>query len=273
MKKLPVHRPCPLKDFLSQSLHISGAQAKRLLDQKKVFVNKQRVWIAGYQLTAGAVVEIQADTGRALSPYTIAAEDNEYLLVNKPAGLLVNAHPASLETQLRKELKNPRLCAAHRLDRDTSGLVIFAKNNAAFQAIVEVFKNFGIEKYYRGIAQGDCSSQFPANFKLTRQINGQPAETRLRLLRTNKLASYFEARLITGRRHQIRIHLSQAGFPLLGEKTYQTKTVDNLLCRRAPRQMLHASAVSFTNPCSGRRLSAQAKEPADFQNTLRLLEL
>jgi RluA family pseudouridine synthase len=233
-------------------------------------------------LKFGDVVEITPDTSRASVSgqnkqfsirYVIAAEDNEYIIVNKPVGLLVNAHKNSLENILQKDLNNPQIRAAHRLDRDTSGAVIFAKNQNAFAEIVKVFQKFGVEKYYRGIAQGDLLKKFPAKFTLHQPIDGQSAETRVRVLQSNNLASYFEAQIITGRKHQIRAHLAQAGFPLLGENIYQTAAVKNAVYRQIPRQMLHAAAVRFTNPCSGKILQAAVPEPPDFQDTLRALQL
>ncbi|MDR1323843.1 MAG: RluA family pseudouridine synthase [Candidatus Margulisbacteria bacterium] len=299
MQKFKVKRTGLLKDFLAQSLGISATQAKKLLDARKVFVNQQRVWIAGYKLKTGDAVEIAADistaypqdtplpdglsvnvriakhqsNGNRNARYTIVAEDSEYIIVNKPAGLLVNAQANSLENLLQKDLKNPQIRAAHRLDRDTSGVVILAKNQNAFAAIVKVFQKFGVEKYYRGIAQGDLLKKFPVRFTLDRPIDGQSAETRIRVLKTNALASYFEAQIITGRKHQIRAHLAQAGFPLLGENIYQTAALKNAVYRQIPHQMLHAATVCFTNPCSGKILRAAAPEPPDFQSVLRGLKL
>ncbi|MDR1452701.1 MAG: RluA family pseudouridine synthase [Candidatus Margulisbacteria bacterium] len=294
MSKFKVKRVCPLKKFLAQSLGLSATQAKKLLDARKVFVNQQRVWIAGYSLKAGDIVETadlaaapnihprhpqngvearnQTDTERSIR-YVIAAEDNEYIIVNKPAGLLVNQHPGSLEALLQKDLKNPQIRAAHRLDKDTSGMVIFAKNPNAFAEIVRVFQKFGVEKHYRGIAQGDLRRKFPAKFTLDQPLQGQSAETRVRILQSNNLASHFAAQIITGRKHQIRAHLAQVGFPLLGENIYQTAALKNAVYRRIPRQMLHAASIRFTNPCSGKILQAAAPEPPDFQNILKALKL
>ncbi|MDR2430839.1 MAG: RluA family pseudouridine synthase [Candidatus Margulisbacteria bacterium] len=271
MRSFKAAQAAALKDFLSGQLSISGAGAKKLLDQKKVFVNKQRVWIAGYRLNAGDTVEVQDSPTAAR--YAIAAEDSDYLIINKPAGIIVNEHPHSLENMLRADLKNPRLVAAHRLDKDTSGLVIFAKNYAAFTKLVEVFKNLGVEKYYRGLVQGDLSSRLAKHFTLTQNINGQSAAARFTIIKSNKLASYFEANLITGRKHQIRLQLSRAGFPLLGENTYQTGALEQAVYRQIPRQMLHSCRLKFTNPCTGQILQAAARDPADLQNALKKLGL
>ena len=312
MPEFTVKRTCTLKDFLAQSLNISATQAKKLLDARKVFVNGQRVWIASYKLKSGDMIEAistqcfanakhptPANAGAPLDkgsqpkllkkpgcpPFTrgdVAAgdrgvfyvvEDNEYLIVNKPAGIIVNEHKNSLENKLRVDLKNPHLQAAHRIDKDTSGLVIFAKNPAAFREIVLVFKNFGIEKYYRGIAQGDLLKKFPVKFTLDQPINDRSAETRMCIIKTNALASYFEAQIITGRKHQIRAHLAQSGFPILGENTYQTAKLTAREYRQVPRQMLHAVSIKFTNPISGKILQASAPEPPDFLSTLKLFKL
>ena len=317
MTELKVSKSITLKDFLTQNLHISATQAKKLLDSKKVFVNNQRVWIAGYKLKAGDVVEatvsqcfanakhptrlsLTRQSPSVASQWTphdfarkelrarqpslgdgstsarvgyILAEDAEYLIINKPAGIIVNAHKNSLESRLQKDLKNPQLRAAHRLDKDTSGVIIFAKNQTALTEIIKVFKNLGVEKHYRGLAQGDLSKKFPQSFTLKQPVDGQSAETRFKIIKTNSVAGYFSAHLITGRKHQIRAHLAQAGFPLLGDNIYQTAKLNNAAYRRVPRQMLHAASVKFTNPISGKILQASAPEPQDFQDTLRLLNL
>ena len=283
MPEFIVKHACILKDFLSQSLQISGTKAKQLLDARKVFVNGQRVWVAGYKLKAGDMVEVNQVVPEALEGtgtstlfdirHLIIAEDNDYLIVNKPAGIIVNEHKHSLENKLKHELKNTQLQAAHRLDKDTSGLVIFAKNPQAFNKIVQVFKNFGVEKNYRCLVQGNILKKFPREFTLKQPIAGQSAETKVHILKTNDLASYLEIQLVTGRKHQIRLHLSAAGFPLLGEQNYQTKALNNPLFRQVPRQMLHAASIKFTDPISSKVLQTSVKEPPDFLDTLKLFKL
>ncbi len=261
-----------LQDFLCQRLGLSRKQSKRLLDDRVVFVNHQRVWMAKHPLNAGDIVEARkpARQSRQLEkPLLILHEDDDYLIIDKPAGMLANG-PGSAESRLQEHFKNTALEAVHRLDRDTSGCFLLAKNRAAFEAMVKVFQERAVSKTYIAIARG----YVPPTLRTIRSpIEHQEAVTHLRVLRSNNIATLLQLDLETGRTHQIRRHLSSAGHPLVGDKQYETRAVDRDELRRAPRQMLHAEKLAFKHPRTGALLEAETAAPNDFKAMQRALGL
>lgn len=259
-----------LQEFLCQRLGISRKQAKRLLDDRSVFVNHQRVWMAKHPLVVDDIVEVRQSSAaqrRLEEPLLILHEDDDYLIIDKPAGLLANG-PASAESRLQEHFKNTALEAVHRLDRDTSGCFLLAKNRAAFEAMVKVFQERAVSKTYMAIARG----RVPSSLRTIRApIENQEAITHLRVLRGNNIATLLQLELETGRTHQIRRHLAASSHPLVGDKQYETRTIDRDELRRAPRQMLHAAKLSFKHPATGETVEAEADTPADFKSMQRAL--
>lgn len=139
-----------LLNFIAHKLTLSKKRAKQLLDKRVVFVNKRRVWIASYQLNKGDVIEViteetklpdlySGDTGTRFQKDSILFKDDHYLIVSKPPNILTNG-PESLEANLKTRFHNNHIQAVHRLDRDTSGAVIFAMNTDAFERMKTLFK-------------------------------------------------------------------------------------------------------------------------------------
>lgn len=261
-----------LQEFLCERLGCSRKQAKRVLDGRFVFVNRQRVWMARHPLEAGDLVEVRSPAAQApAAPAALRVlhEDDDYLVVDKPAGLLANG-PRSAEALLRTSLRNEGLEAVHRLDRDTSGCFLLAKSHAAFEAMVQVFQERAVTKVYLAIA---CGRMAHGSRTLRTPIDGQEAVTHLRTMRTSRFATLLQLRLETGRTHQIRRHLAADGHPLAGDKQYQTAVLKDDELRRVPRQMLHAGRLSFTHPRTGQVVDAEAPLPLDFVAAKRELGL
>ncbi len=260
-----------LLNFISRKLTVSGNKAKQLLDKRSVFVNKKRVWIASYQLQKGDVVEIhtnETEPQRFQKPPVLYKNDH-YLIVSKPLGIVTNG-PESLESNLREWFKNSHIQAAHRLDKDTSGVVIFAMNKDAFGRMKVLFKKNLVKKIYRVIVRGCVGKQ---TFTIDSPIRGQEAITQVRLLKRGKDASYLEVNTETGRTHQIRIHLASAGYPVIGEMEYDRKPIKHLLLRQVRRQMLHAYHISFAHPYTDNMVTVTADIPDDFNQCLDWLDL
>ena len=173
VEALTVNRPNAgksLQDFLAARLGLSRRAAKAVIDGRSVWVNRRCVWIAHHLLKTGDAVEIprsvvaaarrQAGSAQAaVAPeerrhVRVLVETPDYIVADKPAGLLANDDPKSVEAILRTQLKEPNLQAVHRLDRDTTGCLLFAKTFAAYQAAVEVFKTRRIAKTYAAIVVG-----------------------------------------------------------------------------------------------------------------------
>lgn len=259
-----------LLDVLADRLRCSKKQAKAMLDSKQVFVNDQRIWMARHLVARKDIIEtVRPETN--VQQTEILKKASDILIVNKPAGLVTNDSAKSLEVKLQRELNNPELCAVHRLDRETSGCVIFAKNAAAKEAMIPVFKEQRVVKIYRAIVNGRVSDHLQS---ITRDINGQSATTMVNVLDRTKPASYLELRIKTGRTHQIRKHLAAVRHPVLGDKGYAgSKGLEEIL-RTLPRQMLHAYKLILPHPNNPEQpIRVTAPVPADFRDTLKALKL
>ena len=167
----------------------------------------------------------------------------------------------------------------HRLDKDTSGLILIAKNDAAHASLSEQFKARTMEKHYRAIAHGSFSKdegmidapigRHPIDRKKMAVVpNGKPSRTAWRVLEHLSGAAYLDVHLLTGRTHQIRVHMLSIGHPLLGDQIYAPKLKTPV---RIPRLMLHAYSLAFTHPTTGERMRFCAPLPAAFEETLQKL--
>jgi len=265
-----------LLDFLSERLNISRKGAKRLLDQRSVFVNGRRVWMAHHALASGDVVEATLDekpTSRSKKKQETKLvtlwQDADYLVVNKPAGLVSNGQ-GSVENLLVKLKGMEDARVAHRLDRDTTGCLLCAKHSDAFGKAIELFRQGLVEKQYVVIASGLVRK---SEFSVCTPLDGLTAVTRIRRLDANDKASYLLIDLETGRTHQIRRHLAAAGHPVLGEKQYRPGRDIPPQERRITRQMLHAQRISFPHPYTHETIHCQAPLPKDFSTCLNEFHL
>ena len=176
--------------------------------------------------------------------------------------------PKSVETILREQEKVPTLEAVHRLDRDTTGCLLFAKNHAALMAAVEVFKTHKVSKVYHAISAG--------SFKFAHQIvdtplDGQPAVSKVTREAVSADASFLRIRIETGRTNQIRRHLASIRYPIIGDRVFGLKNVRDPRLMQVPRQMLHASTLTLPDPLAPHaEIKAHAPLPADFRAALRL---
>jgi len=253
--------------FLAAHLQLSNHKAKALLDARRVFVNGQRVWMARHRLDPGDRVEIQEglSAGPVVSREVVLYESNDYLIANKPPGLLANG-PQSLELGLRRLLGNSALTAVHRLDRDTSGCLLFAQQAEAEACIRPLFVQHRIRKMYHAIVSGFVPDP---EQEITHPIEHRSARTLVRTLDANKRASHLWIELETGRTHQIRRHLVAIGHPLLGDQQYATRREVSPQERAVRRQMLHAFELAFRHPVTGKPVHAKAPLPDDFAACLR----
>jgi 23S rRNA pseudouridine1911/1915/1917 synthase len=265
----PNEEGLPLVDVLSERFRCSKKQARVLLDARQVFVNGQRVWMAKHTLKVKDVIEAVRPEAKT-HKIEILKRAGDLIIVNKPSGMVTNGSDRSLEVRLRHELNNPNLCAVHRLDRDTSGCVMFSATAAGKEAMIPLFKDQRIVKIYRAIAIGRVSDTLKT---ITRDIDGESATTLVSVLDRNRDASYLELRIHTGRTHQIRKHLAAMRHPVLGDKEYAGEQRGNPIFRAVPRQMLHACRLILPDPQSEKALRISAPVPEDFQAILDALKL
>lgn len=223
-------------------------------------------------------------------PLDILYQDSDVVIVNKPCGMVV--HPAAgnedgtLVNALLYHISDLsgvggelRPGIVHRLDKDTSGLLLVAKNDRAHAALSEQFRERTMEKHYRAVALGSFRedsglidapiARHPADRKKMAVIaGGRESKTEWHVLERLHGATLLDVHLLTGRTHQIRVHMQHIGHPLLGDPIYAPNV---RMTVRIPRLMLHAYSLSFTHPATGERMSFCAPLPPEFEATLQKL--
>ena len=286
LNSLTVNKPDPkvLQDFLALKFSLSRRTAKAMIDGRSVWVNRKCVWIARFALRTGDLVEIPSlvvkgarkqsggeDARRETKDVRhvrVLWSNESYLVCDKPAGLVSCDDPKSVETILREQEKIPTLEAVHRLDRDTTGCLMFAKNHAAFLAAVEVFKTHKVSKVYHAVTTGSFKY---AHQVIDSPIDGQPAVSKVTREGAGADASFLRIRIETGRTNQIRKHLASVRAPIVGDRVFGLKSARDSRLMRVPRQMLHASTLTLPDPLSPHdEISVHSPLPADFRATLKL---
>jgi 23S rRNA pseudouridine1911/1915/1917 synthase len=229
-------------------------------------------------------------------PLVVAYEDDHLIVIDKPAGLVVHPAAGNLDGTLVNALLHhcagqlsgiggvARPGIVHRIDKDTSGLLVVAKNDTAHEGLARQFKDHSIERRYLAIAAGRVStSAGTVNAPLARSpndrkkmaivdsINAKHAITHWRKLRQLRDATLIECRLETGRTHQVRVHMASLGHPLLGDPVYAGRrpalrvTLETMGFRR---QALHAAHLGFIHPVTSNALAFDSDLPADMQELL-----
>jgi len=228
---------------------------------------------------------------RVRTRLSVLHEDADVLIVEKPAGLLaVPTSEREKDTLLsrvslylqHRYRRRPYVGVVHRLDRDTSGALVFARNREALRFLQERFRRHEIEREYVAVVEGRLAGAGSIDAPLsgdgtsTRRRIARPGEggkravTRYRVLESLRAASLVAVALETGRTHQIRIHLASAGHPVLGDLVYRPRDAPAPPLD-APRQMLHARLLGFAHPRTGRLLRVEAPLPDDFARVVGAL--
>ena len=267
----------PLQEFLAAKMSASKRGAKHHIDAKAVRVNGRTIWIARHPLRLGDKVSLAAQVksptaiSSRISKITILFEDENYIIADKPQGVVVNEASYSVENILRTQTGNPALQASHRLDRDTTGCILLSKSEEAHVAAVDVFKRHNVSKTYRTIVVGRWDA---AATTIGLELDGERAATGIHCLKANDDASYLVARIETGRTHQIRRHLAMARHPVLGDTDYGHKIVTDPRLERLTHPLLHAVELALEHPLSeGKTLKAFSPVPQDFHRWLKTLRL
>ena len=225
--------------------------------------------MARHQLRAGDIVKITTTTHPTAAEPSILYNAQNLLVVDKPPGILSNG-PDSLEDLLQKKLARPGLKALHRLDRDTSGCLMFTDNAALRDAVIQLFAAQQVTKVYNAIVGVRPNFQTKS---CTLPVDGLSACTNLRVLDAGPQCAHMQISITTGRTHQIRRHLEALRLPLLGERVYNPgrRLTEREMC--VPRQMLHARRVTLPLPGADAPLQIEAPLPKDFRNTLHTFHL
>ena len=221
-------------------------------------------------------------------PLDVLFEDNDLIVINKPAGLVVHPGAGHQQHTLVNALLShcttlsgiggkERPGIVHRLDKETSGCLVVAKNDATHRNLSKQFAERTIEKIYIALVAGKLRKQTGAIEEKIRRhpvhrqrmtvtsLRGRAARTEYRVLRSGDQASLIECRLHSGRTHQIRVHLHHIGHPVLGDKVYAAR-----LAKEFPRQMLHAWKIGFRHPRTSEWTNFEAPMPDDLATALEL---
>jgi 23S rRNA pseudouridine1911/1915/1917 synthase len=273
----------------------SRSRLKRFIDAGHLTVDgglprPRDIVAGGERIALDAPVEDAVEALAQALPLAIAYEDEAVIVIDKPAGLVVHPGAGNRDRTLQNALlahdprlvKLPRAGIVHRLDKDTTGLLIVARTDAARDALTAALAAREIEREYQAIAVGVMTAGGTVDAPIDRhpvdrvrmavRTGGRDAVTHYRVIERFRRHTWVRVMLETGRTHQIRLHLSHAGYPLVGDAVYGGRLVIPkgaapalaTALREFRRQALHAAKLSFPHPDDGRAVEVTAPPPADF---------
>lgn len=275
---------------------ISRVAVQRLIDEEKILVNGNKTK-ASYKLSLNDVVSIKKDEPKELEikpediPLDVIYEDKDIIVINKQKGLVVhpgNGNPdGTLVNAIMNYCKDSlsgiggaiRPGIVHRIDKDTSGLLIIAKNDEAHINLSEQIKEHKVKKTYIALVRGivtanEATVDMPIarsnkdRTKMAVSKTGKTAITHFKVLKRFKNYTLLEVNIETGRTHQIRVHLSQIGYPIVGDYVYSNgKNPFGV-----EGQMLHSYNLEFTHPITGKKMNLTAELPNYFKDVIDSLE-
>lgn len=275
---------------------LSRVAVQRLLANGQILVNGKKVK-ASYKVQKGDKIEIEEEEPVEISlkaqniPIDIIYEDNDIIVVNKPKGMVV--HPANgnpdgtLVNAVMAICKNSlsgiggeiRPGIVHRLDKNTSGVIIIAKNDKAHINLSEQIKAHKVKKTYVALVRGivkenEATINMPIGRsnrdrkKMAVVREGKEAITHFKVIQRYDKYSLLKVNIETGRTHQIRVHLAQIGYPIIGDDTYSNGKNEWGI----QGQCLHAKSLEFTHPTTGKKMYVEAEMPKYFNEILEKLE-
>lgn len=280
----------------SLNLALSRSMVKKLIANEKVFVNEKKVK-ESYKIKKGDIVKVIIDPPKETKleaqeiELDIIYEDNDIIVVNKAKGMvvhpgngnkdntLVNAILAHCKGSLSGIGGELRPGIVHRIDKDTSGLIIVAKNDKAHINISEQIKNHEVTKIYTALVKGtitenEATIDMPiGRSKIDRKKmavaeDGKNAITHIKVLKRYGKYTLISAKIDTGRTHQIRVHMAEIKHPIIGDEVYSNgKNEFNI-----HGQMLHSTILEFVHPTTNKKMHLEAPLPQYFQEVINILE-
>ena len=279
-----------LDEYVKNKFDVSRSKAQKLNADNLVLVNKEHK-NNSYIVEENDIVELIENKEYIPSkfkseniPLDIVYEDKDLVIINKPSGMVVHPASGNYENTLVNALiyrynlddTNVRSGIAHRIDKDTSGLVIVAKNDKTLELLTDMFKNKEIKKTYVAIVDGVINNKSATiNAPITRDVkdrkkmmvgkDGKNSITHFYVLKTFKNNTYISLNLETGRTHQIRVHMAYIGHPVTNDKVYGKENTSF-------GQYLHASKLEFIHPITKKEIIVEAPLPEEFMEKLKELE-
>lgn len=275
---------------------LSRALIKKLLEEGNILVNGI-IKKSSYKVKNGDKIQISIPEVKETKieaqdiPIEIVYEDNDIIVVNKPKGLVVHPANGNPDGTLVNAIMNickdslsgiggeKRPGIVHRLDKDTSGLLIVAKNDKAHLKMSEMIKDRKVKKIYIALVRGvvkenEATINMPIGRnkkdrkKMAVDKNGKEAVTHFKVLKRYDKYTLLEIKIDTGRTHQIRVHMAEIGYPIVGDEVYSNgKNEFNV-----KGQMLHAKSLEFEHPITGKKMFLQADLPDYFKKVIEICD-
>ncbi|MBQ7104871.1 MAG: RluA family pseudouridine synthase [Bacilli bacterium] len=278
-----------IDQYLTEELDISRSKVQKLIKEEKVIVN-DKVISNNYKVKLDDSIEVKDDLDFEINieaeniPLDIVYEDEYLLIVNKASGMVVHPAPGNYSGTLvnalmgKFNLSNDKIRPGivHRIDKDTSGLLVVAKDDKTHELLGEMIKNKFVERIYVALVDGVIKHETgtidapigrdPNNrqkMKVTDE-NSKEAVTHFRVLKRFKDATLIECKLETGRTHQIRVHMNYIGFPICNDPVYGRGK------KTTPfGQMLHSKSIRFTHPITKKEIYFESDIPQEFKDYLK----
>ena len=282
--------------YLAENTEFSRANVQRLIENENIKVNEKKVKVS-YKIQKDDEILIEYEEPKEISlkaqdiPVDVLYEDDDIIVINKPKGMvvhpangnpdgtLVNAVMAICKDSLSGIGGEIRPGIVHRLDKDTSGVIIVAKNDKAHINLSEQIKNHTVEKTYIALVKGfvkenEATINMPIGRstkdrkKMAVNKNGKNAVTHFKVIERFRNYTLLEVKIETGRTHQIRVHLSEIGYPIVGDTTYSNGKNEWGI----EGQCLHAKSLRFKHPINGKEMFIEAPLPQYFEDVISELK-
>ena len=300
-----------LDQALTKISNFTRSQIKILILNGNVKKNEQIITEASYRVKIGEeyILNITVSGEEKFEaediPLDIFFEDNDIIIINKFAGIVTHPAPGNNSGTLVNALlnhsknnlsninDNNRPGIVHRLDKETSGLMVIAKNNEAHLKLAEQFKDHSISRKYKAIVWGIPNNQMIEGYIERHKVNrkkmslnknekGKYSKTNIKLISSYEIASLVECSLETGRTHQVRLHMTSINSPLVGDKVYGKSKINQfgkdkdtfnkfLILKNFSRHALHAYHLGFNHPKSKKYIEFTNEIPTDMQNLINLI--
>ena len=283
--------------IVSKDSDVTRTSAQRQIEQGNVTINGKKTTKVSYKVSDGDEIEIEEKEPVEIElkaqdiPVDIVYEDKDIIVVNKPKGMvvhpangnpdgtLVNAIMAICKDSLSGIGGEIRPGIVHRLDKDTSGLLIVAKNDMAHVNMSEQIKRHEVKKTYIALVRGvvkenEATIDMPIGRsnsdrkKMAVTKNGKNAVTHIKVLKRYDKYTLLEVNIETGRTHQIRVHLAHIGYPVIGDYIYSNGKNEFGIVG----QCLHAKSLEFKHPITGEKMKLEAPLPEYFENVIKELD-